>query len=99
MVALVHGEAASSATEAVALRAKLAAVADFAVQLALVLGTVCRVEQFTAKTCNTRSSPAVGDYDASILLGLLRGVSGRNTKCRVQLTICVLTCRLLGENC
>jgi hypothetical protein len=50
MVALVHGEAASSATEAVALRAKLAAMAVFAEQLAFVLGAVCRVEQFTAKT-------------------------------------------------
>lgn len=76
MLALVHGETASSATEAVALRAKLAAVADFAVQLALVLGAVCRVEHFTAKTCNTRSLPAVGDYDASILLRLLVGGGG-----------------------
>jgi len=56
MLALVHGQAASSATEAVALRAELAAVADFAKQLALVLSAVCRVERFAAKTCNTRSS-------------------------------------------
>lgn len=81
MLALVHGEATSSATEAVALRAKLAAVADFAEQLALVLGAVCRVEQFTAKTCNTRSLPAVGDYDTSILLRLL-ALSGGDSKCR-----------------
>lgn len=60
MLALVHGQAASSAAEAVALGTELAAVADFAVQLALVLGAVCRVEQFAAKTCNTRSSPVVG---------------------------------------
>jgi len=53
MLALVHGQTASSATEAVALRAELAGVADFAKQLALVLGAVCRVEHFTAKTCNT----------------------------------------------
>jgi len=53
MLALVHGQATSSATEAVALRAELAGVADFAKQLALVLGAVCRVEQFAAKTCNT----------------------------------------------
>lgn len=68
MLALVHGQAASSAAEAVALRAELTAVADFAVQLALVLGAVCRVEQFAAKTCNTRSSPVVGDYDVFLLL-------------------------------
>lgn len=54
MLALVHGQAASTAAEAVALRTELTAVADFAVQLALVLGAVCRVEQFAAKTCNTR---------------------------------------------
>lgn len=54
MLALVHRQAASSATESVTLRAKLAAVADFAKQLALVLGAVCRVERFAAKTCNTR---------------------------------------------
>lgn len=62
MLALVHGQAASSTTEAVALRAELAGVADFAKQLALVLGAVCRVERFVAKTCNTRSSHAVVDY-------------------------------------
>lgn len=62
MFALVHGQTASSATEAVALRAELTAVADFAKQLALVLGTVCRVERFAAKTCNTRSSSVVGYY-------------------------------------
>jgi hypothetical protein len=50
MFALVHGQAASSATEAVALRAELAAVADFAIQLALVLRAICRVERFVAKT-------------------------------------------------
>lgn len=50
MFALVHGQTASSATEAVALRAELTAVANFAIQLALVLGTVCRVERFAAKT-------------------------------------------------
>lgn len=65
MLALVHGQAAGSATEAVALRAKLAGVADFAKQLALVLGAVCRVEQFAAKTCNTRSSSVVGNYGTS----------------------------------
>lgn len=92
MLALVHGETASSATEAVALRAKLAAVADFAVQLALVLGAVCRVEHFTAKTCNTRSLPAVGDYDASILLRLLGGGRGG---CRYSARR-ILTC-LLGD--
>ena len=54
MLALVHGQAAGSAAESVALRAELAAVADFAKQLALVLGAVCRVERFAAKTCNTR---------------------------------------------
>lgn len=50
MFAFVHGQAASSATEAVAFRAELAAMADFAIQLALVLGAVCRVERFAAKT-------------------------------------------------
>lgn len=65
MLALVHGQAASSATEAVAFRAELAGVANFAKQLALVLGAVCRVEQFAAKTCNTRSLSVVGDYGAS----------------------------------
>jgi hypothetical protein len=63
--AFVHGQAASSATEAVAFRAELAAMADFAIQLALVLGAVCRVERFAAKTCNIRSSPIVGNYRAS----------------------------------
>lgn len=53
MLALIHGQAASSATEAVALRAELAGVADFAIQLVLMLGAVCRVERFIAKTCNT----------------------------------------------
>lgn len=67
VLAFVHGQTASSATEAVALRAELAAVADFAVQLALMLGTVCWVERFAAKTCNTRSLPIVGDYGASWL--------------------------------
>lgn len=65
VLALVHGQAASSATETVALRAELAAVADFAKQLALVLGAVCRVERLAAKTCNTRSSFVVGDYGIS----------------------------------
>lgn len=37
MFAAVHGQAASSATESVTLRAELAAVADFTKQLALVL--------------------------------------------------------------
>lgn len=68
MLALVHRQAASSATEAVTLRAEFAAVADFAEQLALVLGAVCRVEQFAAKTCNTWSLPVVGDYAASWML-------------------------------
>lgn len=67
MLAAVHGQATSSATEAIALRAELTAVADFAEQLALVLGAVCRVERFAAKTCNTRSSHVVGDYAASLL--------------------------------
>lgn len=65
MLALVHGQAASSAAESIALRAELAAVADFAKQLSLVLGAVCRVERFAAKTCNTRSSYVVEDYGVS----------------------------------
>jgi len=56
MFALVHGQASSSTTKAVAFRAELAAVADFAIQLALVLGAVCRVESLVAKTYNIRPS-------------------------------------------
>jgi len=67
VLAFVHGQTAGSATEAVALRTELAAVAHFAVQLALVLGAVCRVQRFAAKTCNIRSLPVVGDYGASWL--------------------------------
>lgn len=72
MLALVRGQAASSAAEAVALRAELAAVADFAVQLALVLGAVCRVERFAAKTCNTRSSAVVEGLRRFFPLGCSR---------------------------
>lgn len=65
MLSLVHGQAASSATESITLRTEFASVADFAKQLALVLGAICRVEQFAAKTCNTRSSYIIEDYGVS----------------------------------
>lgn len=81
MLALVHGQATSSTTETIALRTEFAAVADFAKQLALVLGTVCRVEHFAAKTCNTRSLLVVGYYGLSCD-GIVR-VSKRDVKCQL----------------
>ena len=52
MLALIHGKAAGTTTESVALGPEFAAVADFAEELTVVLGAVCRVEQFAAQTCN-----------------------------------------------
>lgn len=58
MFALVHRQGPGTATESVTLRAELTAVAGFAKQLALVLGAVCRVERFVAKTAlETRFVP------------------------------------------
>ena len=51
VVSLIHGEAAGTAAEAVALGAEFTAVAVFAVKLAVVLGAVCRVEELAAQTC------------------------------------------------
>lgn len=50
LLALIHGEAAGAAAEAVALRAEFASVAVLAVKLAVVLRAVCRVEQLAAET-------------------------------------------------
>ena len=52
VLALIHGQAASATAESVALGPEFAAVAGFAVQLVLVLGAICRVEQLAAQTCN-----------------------------------------------
>lgn len=50
VIALIHGEAAGAAAEAVALGAEFASVADFAEELTVVLRAVCRVEQLAAET-------------------------------------------------
>lgn len=47
----VHGQTASAAAEAVALRAVLAGVAVLAEQLLLVLGAVGRVQRLVAQAC------------------------------------------------
>lgn len=50
LIALIHGETTGSTAETVALGSKFAAMADFAEQFTVVLGAVCRVEQFAAET-------------------------------------------------
>jgi hypothetical protein len=50
MLALVHRETSRSTAESVALGTEFTAMAHFAEQLAFVLRTVCRVEQFATET-------------------------------------------------
>lgn len=50
VIALIHGKAAGTTAETVALGAEFSSVADFAEEFTVVLRAVCRVEQLAAQT-------------------------------------------------
>lgn len=84
MLALVHGQAAGTTAEAVALGSKLAAVTLLAKQLAPVLASVGAVQPLVAKTANEAglvplvpgSQHLLGGIDRLAALGALGMLDG-----------------------
>lgn len=92
MLALVHGQAAGTTAEAVALGSKLAAVTLLAKQLAPVLASVGAVQPLVAKTANEAglvplvpgSQHLLGGIDRLAALGALGMLDGLERHLRRQ---------------